>query len=130
MKSENFDQAKKFYAENKKAMIALIHDEFHGEIEYQEELDQVAVWFSGFSICYQNSDINGNGKGEPHWNNEGANGGLDELREILKNDDRFNALIAKNECWENEYLNAFISDFCADFAERHKIANMFECNDE
>lgn len=130
MKSKTFEQAEKFYNENKEILIATLVEEYPGEIDYQPDCDQVVVWFKSFSLCYQNSDMNGGGKGEPHWNNDGANSGLDELKEILRTDDRFNALVAENEYWENEYLNNFINDFCEYFAEKNKIADYFECNDE
>ena len=128
MKSLTFEEAEKYYNEKKGVLLVELHNRFPGEIDYQAEYDQVAVWFEGFSLCYQNSDMNGAGKGEPHWNNDGANDGLDMLFEILKNDDRFNALIAENEYWSNEYLNQLINDFCDDFAEKHNISDYFECN--
>ena len=130
MKSQTFEQAEKNYNEKKEELIETMHSEFKGDIDYQGEWDQVAVWFNGFSLCYQNSDMNGAGKGEPHYNNDGANSGLDELKDILKIDDRFNSLIAENEHWENEYLDQLIHDFCNDYAKKHGIADYFNCNKE
>jgi hypothetical protein len=130
MKSSTFKQARKFYDENATKLTSVLHNELRHEIDYQSEYDQVAVWFDDFSLCYQNSDMNGGGKGEPHWNNEGANDGLDKLKDILTADDRFNALIAEDEYWSDEYLNTFINDFCDDFAEKHDISDYFECNSD
>jgi hypothetical protein len=130
MESKTFEQAQKFYTDKKETLLNILHTEFKADVDYQADYDQVAVWFDGFSICYQNSDMNGSGKGEPHWNNDGANSGIDELREILKKDERFNPLVALDEYWSNEYLNVFIDDFCADFAEKHGITDLFECNED
>ena len=130
MKSLTFEEAEKYYNEKKGVLLVELHNRFPGEIDYQAEYDQVAVWFEGFSLCYQNSDMNGDGEGAPHYDNDGANCGLDELFNILKNDDRFNPLIANEEYWENEYLEELIHDFCKDFAEKHKIADYFACNKE
>ena len=128
MQSKTFEQAKKFYKDNKEKLIEILHKEFPGQIDYQSEDDQVAIWFNGFSLCYQNSDMNGEGKGAPHYDNDGANCGLDELFDILENDDRFSPLIASEEYWKNEYLEMLIHDFCKDFAKKHKIADYFKCN--
>ena len=134
MKSKTYEEAEKFYTSNRNNLIKILHNEFQGKIEYQIDSeagwDQVAVWFDGFSLCYQDSDMNGAGKGEPHWNNDGANCGLDNLSGILENDNRFNGLIAENEYWSNEYLQQLINDFCKDFAEKHNITNYFACNQD
>lgn len=125
MESSTFEQAEKFYNENKAALLKIMMDEFKGEIEYQEEFDQIAVWFENFSLCYQNGDMAGSRKGEAVWDNEGANSGIDDLKEMLKRDDRFNSLIAKDEYWEDEYLNDLINYFCSEFAKKHNIESMF-----
>lgn len=128
MENKTFTEAEKFYNENKDRLVETLLSENEGQIDDQPENDQVAVWFDSFSLCYQNSDMNGGGKGEPHWNNAGADSGLDDLLEILKKDERFQPLIAKDEYWKNEYLRQIIQDFCAEYAERHEIAGYFECN--
>jgi hypothetical protein len=128
MESRTFEQAEKFYKENKAALLKIMMDEFKGEIEYQEGFDQVSVWFDNFSLCYQNSDMNGDGRGKAHWDNDGANCGIDELKEILKKDNRFNSLIAKDEYWDEEYLKEIVDDFCAEYSKKHNIEDMFECN--
>ena len=130
MKSQTFEQAEKVYNENKDALIKNIYEMFNSSIDYQEEWDQVAVWFSGiagnFSLCYQNSDMNGESRGEANYDNPGADSGLDELKEILKNDERFQQLIAEEEYWKYEFLEKLISDFCVDFFEKNSIADYFE----
>jgi len=130
MKSKTFEQAKAYYEEKGGELLQVLHDEYPGNIDHQidENYDQVAVWFNGFSLCYQDSDMNGGGKGEPHWSNSGADSGIDELKEILKGDERFQPLIAEDEYWCNEYLNDLINDFCVDYAEKHDIAGYFLCN--
>lgn len=125
MKSKKFEQAEKFYNENKETLLRTLIEENTGSIDYQSEFDQVAVWFGGFSLCYQNSDMNGAGKGKPHWNNDGADSGVDELRDLLAADARFQPLIAEDEYWSNEWLNALVQDFCAEFAEKNSIAEYF-----
>ncbi len=131
MKSKTFEQAGEFYNTKKSELLQILHDEYPGIIDHQiisENDDQVAVWFNGFVFCYQDSDMNGSGKGEPHWSNPGADSGLDELKQILKKDERFQPLIAEDEYWCNEYLNDLINDFCYAYAEKHDIAAYFLCN--
>ena len=128
MKSETFEQAEKFYRENKDILLEILRKENIGQIDYQTEYDQVAVWFDDFSLCYQSSDMNGGGKGEAHWNNDGADLGVYELRNILKKDERFQPLIAEEEYWKYEYFDLIVNDFCAEYAEKNKIADYFECN--
>ena len=128
MKSKTMEEAKNYYEENNEMLIKIMFEKFHGRIDNQSEFDQVAVWFDEFSLCYQNSDMNGKNKGEPHWNNDGANDGVDLLKNILSEDERFQRLIAEDEYWKNEYLNILINDFCEDFAEKNKIADYFQYN--
>jgi hypothetical protein len=130
MKNQKFAQAKKFYNENKENLLRTLLKEQTGEIDYQSEYDQVAVWFDGFSLCYQNSDMNGAGKGYPHWNNPGADSGVDELRDMLAADARFQPLIAEDESWPNEWLNTLVQDFCAEFEEKNNIAGYFANEEE
>ena len=124
------EQAEKFYHENKKRLVDILLDENRGQIDYQAEYDQVAVWFDDFVLCYQDSDMNGDNVGAPHWNNNGADFGVYELRNILKKDERFQPLIAEEEYWQYEYFDLIVNDFCADYAEIHKIADYFECNNK
>ena len=130
MKSKKIAEAEKFYHENKKRLLDILIDENIGQIDYQVEYDQVAVWFDNFSLCYQDSDMNGDNVGAPHWNNNGADFGVYELRNILKKDERFQPLIAEEEYWQYEYFDLIVNDFCADYAEIHKIADYFECNNK
>jgi len=123
--SNAFEQAKKFYTDNKEVLLNVMLEEFTGSIDFQEEYNQVAVWFDGFVICFQDSDMNGDGKGKAHWDNEGANSGLDDLLDILKLDERFSLLVASDEYWENEYLRTLINDFCSKYAEINDIESMF-----
>lgn len=133
MKSKTFEQAKKFYTENKADLINLLYAEYHGTIDVQEMDNggenpdiQVAVWFVGFCICYQSSDMNGNGKGKAHWDNPGADTVFDELTAVLSKDERFQPLIAEEEYHANEYLTDFINDFCRFYAEKHDIESYFQ----
>ena len=119
------EEAAKFYSENKENLLSIMLNEFKGNIDYQAEWDQVAVWFPGFSLCYQNGDMNGDDKGTPCFNNDGANNGLTELKEILKKDERFQPLVASEEYWKNEYVNEIINDFCIEFAKQNNIASYF-----
>lgn len=132
MKSKTLEQAKKFYTENKTALINLLYAEYPGTIDVQE-IDngaenpdiQVVVWFSGFAICYQSSDMNGDGKGQAHWDNDGADTVFDELTAMLSRDERFQGLIAEDEYYPNEYLIDFINDFCRYYADKHDIESYF-----
>jgi hypothetical protein len=40
MESKTFEQAEKFYNENKKSLLEILHNEFQGKIDYQSEWDQ------------------------------------------------------------------------------------------
>lgn len=124
--SKTFEQAEVFYNENKTQLMSIMFEEFKGEIDYQNEYNQVAVWFNGFSICYQDSDMNGDGKGHAHWDNSGADTVFEELGKILKNDQRFSQLFASDEVHDTYFLNQFINDFCSEFDERNDIASMLQ----
>lgn len=124
--STTFEQAELFYNENKAKLMKIMFSEFDGRIDYQEEYNQVAVWFGGFCICYQDSDMNGNGKGRAHWDNSGADSVFCDLGEILKNDERFSELYASDEVHDDYFIKAFINDFCEEFAERNNIESMLE----
>jgi hypothetical protein len=91
---------------------------------------QVAVWCKTFgknwSICYQNGDMNGNKKGQAIFTNDGANVGLKELRNILKDRPEFQHLIDLDTYWSYEELDELINEFCAEFAEENSIADHFE----
>jgi hypothetical protein len=95
---------------------------------------QIAVWLKTFgqnwSICYQNGDMNGNHKGEAIYNNDGANIGLRECRNILKERPEFAHLIDLNTYWSYEELDELINEFCRLFAEQHKIAEMLTADEE
>ncbi|HQZ60354.1 MAG TPA: hypothetical protein PLQ39_11815 [Acinetobacter sp.] len=124
--SSTFEQASKFFEENKDAILELLLEELKGEIEYQSEWNQVAVWFKpeGLILCYQNGDMAGNHKGEACWNNDGANSGVEVLRDLIANDPRFCQLYAEDEYWSYEYVNDMVALFCESFAERNNIEDM------
>lgn len=128
--SQTFDEAKAFFDKNKNSILELLLEELKGEIEYQSEYDQVAVWFKDFSLCYQNGDMNGNKKGQAIWNNDGADSGVKVLRDLIANDPRFSPLYAENEYWSYEYVNDMVALFCDEFAERNSIADMFSDESE
>ena len=123
--SQTFDEAKAFFDKNNNSILELLLEELKGEIEYQSEYDQVAVWFKEFSLCYQNGDMNGNKKGQAIWNNDGADSGVKVLRDLIANDSRFSPLYAEDEYWSFEYVDETVALFCDEFAERNSIADMF-----
>ncbi len=130
--SQTFDEAKAFFDKNKNSILELLLEELKGEIEYQSEYDQVAVWFNpdNLVLCYQNGDMNGNKKGQAIWNNDGADSGVKVLRDLIANDPRFSPLYAENEYWSYEYVNDMVALFCDEFAERNSIADMFSDESE
>lgn len=119
-----FEEAKVFFDNNKNHILHLLLDELKGEIEYQSEWNQVAVWFKDFSLCYQNGDMNGDKKGQAVWNNDGANIGVEVLRDLIANDPRFCPLYAEDKYWSYEYVNDMVALFCDAFAERNNIESM------
>ncbi len=124
LNSSTFEEAKLFFENNKQKILSLLLKELEGEIEYQSEYNQVAVWFKDFSLCYQNGDMAGNRKGEAIWNNDGANSGVQELRDLIANDPRFAPLYAEDEYWSYEYVDGMVALFCDAFAERNNIESM------
>lgn len=125
-KSNSFKDAEIFYNDNKENLLAIMHKEFVGKIDYQSDYDQIAVWFDEFSLCYQNSDMNGGNLGGVNFDNPGANSGLQELESILEKDSRFDALIASDEYHSHECLRELITDFCYDYAEKHNITDYLD----
>tara|TARA_R100000541_G_C1897352_1_gene84079 strand:+ start:91471 stop:91869 length:399 start_codon:yes stop_codon:yes gene_type:complete len=124
--SITLEQAEIFYKENKDKLIEIMFSAFQGNIDHQYEYNQIAVWFDGFCICYQDSDMNGNGKGRAHWDNSGADTVYNDLGKILKNDGIFSELYASDETDDSYFLNAFIDDFCSEFAKRNNIDEMLQ----
>jgi len=94
---------------------------------------QVAVWCKTFgqdwSICYQNGDMNGNRRGEAVFTNDGANCGLRELRDTLKNREEFQHLIDNDTYWSFEALDDLINEFCREYAEENNIASYFDADE-
>lgn len=125
MESKTMAEAREFYEKNKNGLLEAMLEEFQGKIDNQPEYGQVVVYFEDFAICYQNGDMNGGRKGEPVWNNPGADDGLAELRELLSKDERFQPLIASEEFWMYEYLEELINNFCEQYAEIHNVAKYF-----
>ncbi len=126
LNSSTFDVAKVFFDNNKNHILHLLLDELKGEIEYQSEYNQVAVWFKDFSLCYQNGDMNGDKKGQAVWNNEGADSGLKDLRDLIANDPRFAPLYAEDEYWSYKYVDDMVALFCDAFAEENDIKSMIQ----
>ena len=95
---------------------------------------QVAVWLKSFgkdwSICYQNGDMNGDRKGEAVFDNAGADCGLIECRDILKNIPEFQSLVDLDTYCSYEDLDELIRVFCSNFAQEHNIDSYFEDEDE
>lgn len=115
-----FDDAQKFYSENKNTILETLLEENVGEIDIQDDFEQIAVWFknSSMSICYQNGDMNGDYKGEAVWWNEGAKpvGFL----ENLQNDDRFCKVFAgKEETHFDLFAKKLVDDFCREYEKRN-----------
>lgn len=73
--------------------------------------------------------MNGCRKGEAIFTNDGANCGLDELRNILKDRPEFSHLIDLETYWSYEELNELINEYCEEFAIKHNIAEML-CDDD
>jgi len=105
--------------------LVLENSSFSEEVQEVENgntfLDcQVVVWCQSFgkswSICFQNGDMNGDGKGIAVWTNDGANSGIDEFRDILIDRAEFQCLIDETTYWKYEALNEFINDFISDYA--------------
>lgn len=119
MKSNTFEQAEKFYRENKKRLLKIMLDEFKGTIDQQKNRGQVVAWFDGFSLHYTNGNMRGPTKDQ-------INCGLNSLKKILEKDDRFNALIAKDEYCGDEYLELFTHIFCSHFALKNNIQELLK----
>lgn len=128
--SITFEQAEHFYNKNKAELLEILFDELVYNVNYQSEYYQVAVWFDGFVICYQDSDMNSDGKGQLHWNYYGADSIFQDLGEILKNDKRFSKLYASDKVHDYHFIIEFMNDFCLEFAKRNDINNMFTCADD
>lgn len=123
--SNTFEQAEKFYNENKDRLIGEFLSEVDGsDLEYQAEYDQVII----FGLCCQNSDMNGNGRGTAHYDNDGADQGFDDLVDWIANDERTEPLIATEEFWSKEWARTFAHDLAKAIIERFEIESMFLCN--
>ncbi len=107
---------------------------FEIDVQVEPEYTQVAVWLKSFgqdwSICYQNGDMNGDKKGQAIFDNEGANCGLRECRDILKDKPEFAALVDLDTYWSYEDLDELINEFCRKFAVEHEISQNFETDDD
>lgn len=126
MKSETIEIAQKYLGENRDDLINSLHNELTFTLEDQSDLDQVAVWFENFSICFQNGRTNGTCEGEAIFDNPGSNEeGLDDFRALLENDPRFQPLVSE-EYWDYEILDEFMREFLKDFVKKHKISEYFQ----
>jgi len=90
---------------------------------------QVAVFLNTFSqdwtLCYQNGDMNGDHRGEAIFDNDGADDGLEELREILQNRAEFQHLIDETTFHSHLELDELIYEFCEEFGEKHNLDSYF-----
>lgn len=128
MMSKTYEQAEKFYEEHKDEIYKKLAVNF--EIDNQREYHQVAVWFKDFSICYQDSDMNGGGVGEAHAFNSGADSVIEEMGRVINNDDFMSGLVASDEYHEDYFVDEFIYYFCDRFADEHDIVGILEKNYE
>ena len=118
-----------------KELLALLEANTTTKIDVQVEptYTQVAVWCESFgknwSICYQDGDMNGDHKGEAVFTNDGANCGLKELRDILKEIPEFQTLVDLDTYWSYEELDELINEFCRKFAEENSIESYFESDE-
>ena len=116
-------------------LLALLKDNTTTKIDVQVETNyrHVAVWCESFSkkwsICYQDGDMNGDRIGEAVFTNDGANCGLKELRDILKEIPEFQSLIDFDTYWSYEKLDELINEFCRNFAEENNIEIYFESDE-
>lgn len=130
MKSQTLEQAELFFNENKERLLNLFFEQNKYEIDVQAEHDQIAVFFkNGASICFQNSDMNGNTNDGPYFRNAGADAGLETLRDILAENEEFNALVAEDEYWSYTYVDDFINLICETIFEKEEMASKLSSND-
>jgi hypothetical protein len=106
---------------------------FKIETQYVNDNVQVAVWAKTFGkpwgICYQDGDMNGNERGTPIFDNPGADDGLRDLRDILKERAEFQHLIHRDTVWyvcDYEPVDELIREFCEEYAEANKIADIIK----
>lgn len=130
MKSQTLEQAELFFNGNKERLLNLFFEKNKYEVDVQHEFNQVAIFFeNGASICYQNSDMNGNTNDGPYFRNAGADAGLETLRDILVENEEFNALVAEDEYWSYTYVDEFINLICESIFEKEEIDSKFSSND-
>lgn len=115
---------------NKENLKKIIKDNsiFKIDVQNGRNYTQVAVFCETFgkkwSICYQNGDMNGAHKNKAIFTNDGANEGLLEFRNILKDREEFKILIDLNTYWSYSDLDDLINEFCEEFAEEHEIESI------
>lgn len=123
------EATQKYYTENKERLLNILLEENPGRIDQQAEFDQVAVWFDGFSICYQNGDMNGGHKGQAVWWNQVE----DEPRfvDTIKTDPRFTPLFdSEDEPHWDLYGRELWDDFCRTYELKHpEITRFFETSE-
>jgi len=129
--SKSFDDAEKYFETNKNLLYKLALKKFGvGSIDEQPELEQVVVWFDGFSVCYQNGDMNGSCKGEPAWDNPGADTVFSDFYKIAETDLDFMPLIAPDETHDSYWLREFVNYFCERYADENNIKSIIESYSE
>ena len=130
--SKTFEQAEKFFNENKDALLDIMFNELKEgvSIDHQEEFDQVVLCGNGFHLCCQNSDMNGDSRGEAHYTNDGADGGFNELCALLIRDYRSSQLYASEEFWSKEYVREMAYLIADKLVEHFKVESMFLCDNE
>ena len=125
---------REIYNTKKDELLNLLFSETEFKRDIQPDFDQVAVWCKTFgkdwSICFQNGDMNGKYKGSAIFYNEGANCGIDELLEILKERDELKCLIETEEYWKYEYLKELINEFISKYSDDNDMDNHFEDGEE
>lgn len=98
------------------------------DVQAEPDYTQVAVWCKTYdqdwSICYQNGDMNGDHMGEAIYTNDGANCGLIEARNILKDKDGFKNLVDLDTYWSYGELDDLIHEFCDYLIEKESIEQL------
>ena len=138
--SKTFEQAEKFFNENKDSLLDIMFNELKEGVSVDDQTDydddgeliynQIVLWGNGFDLCCQDSDMNGAGKGNAHYDNSGADSGFDELQDLLINDDRTNALYAEDEFHAKEFIRDFARLIADKLVAHFDVESMFLCNNE
>ena len=109
MTTESQQQIKINFENEKENLIRTMRENCKVEMtgwdsEGEFALCEIEMFGKKASLTLQNGDMNGGRKGQAVWNNEGADSGLDDLLEILKEWGPAKKFIEHEECWKYEYL--------------------------